>query len=136
MAGNVVYTVINTAGNNWVPVICDLPPVRTAIDRFGPPYRDLSAQGVSGIVNITTAPILVETIVSPPSIVTVSNADALQSMADDISHTAFRQDSPFKQDWLVFTNTLGALCGEFNLTLWPSWTNGGPPGSTPTLPSP
>lgn len=118
----------------YAAVTCDLPPAAATHDRYSEPYRDLSAQTGTvttvanptgqqyGFLSIPAQDILVSVPLAGAPIVKTTGA-LLLSMPDDAAHVPWRQDAPHKVDYWVFTDSGGHKCGEFEMDLFPSWSN-------------
>ena len=134
------------------PCSCDLPPVWVPKAMYNPTFRDLNA---GGFVSIGGETLLMKTnlqqtlaAASPPAILppgyqnpsitsvpvgaTTIIANGVYSGPDDQTHADERQSPPHQEDFLVFTDSLGRLCGEFDGLIFRSWNNTGKPGSSVT----
>jgi hypothetical protein len=133
-----LYFVYNINGFTWVAVSCDLPPTWTTKQSYSPPYRDLPGSAVNNITTGSGNVIAAMDITGAPpasaTLITATLAASSQSLSDDVSHTAFRQDQPHEEDWLVFTDSLGRVCGEFSKLEWDAWGNTAPLNFMPSAP--
>ena len=94
------------------------------------PYRDLSGQSgalpdIPGYVTdtLTTAPIIVATSLAGVLTTVAAPANPLVSMADDVLHAPWRQNTPFKEDAWVFTDSGGNKVGVFPTAIYPAYGN-------------
>ena len=134
-----LYYVVPASGQAslTIPVSCDIPPTFVTKALFSAQYRDLPGAGTSTLGN---APLLMQTNISMGSATTVETSALTTgtiSASDDISHTPWRQDPVHEEDYLIFTDSLGYLCGAFPNPPGSriSFNNTGLPGSTPSAPA-
>ncbi len=118
------------------PVSCDIPPVLSTKSVFSAQYRDLPGSTFSPAspsANIATN----VTLGASPALSTAptpSGESLTYFISDDAMHAPWRQDPTHMEDYLVFTDSLMRVCGEFpsppNARV--SWNNTGQPGTIPT----
>lgn len=128
------------------PCSCDLPPTYVTKALYSAQYRNLPGAGLSSPpAGLSNANLVTQTLpTTPAGTPTLQDWTAIGSVAtttfltaaDDQIGYPWRQDPTHMEDYLIFTDSLGFLCGAFPNPPEKriSFNNTGQPGSVPTAP--